>query len=134
MNHQVFPLRGNGKGLGVSRMLVVISCLLVGLLILAGCQQGNSEDPPPAGPGISVDITADNCPNVVITPNSQVTWTNQDTEEHTVLDVTGNGSVLFDADILREGDSFSYTFINPGTYDYACSKDITKARGQVTVE
>jgi hypothetical protein len=132
MNHQVFPLHGTGKGLPISRMLIVLGFLLIGLLLLAGCQ-GNSEAPPPAVPGISVEITADNCPNAIIAPNQQLTWINKDSKDHTVLDVTGNGSVLFDADTLREGDSFSYTFINPGAYEYACTKD-GNMRGQITVE
>lgn len=57
-----------------------------------------------------------------------VTWTNQDVTQHTVYSKTG----VFQSDILQQGDTFSYTFDEPGTYDYICSLH-PNMMGQVVV-
>lgn len=46
-----------------------------------------------------------------------VTWTNEDVTQHTVV----AKDKLFRSDILQKGDTFSYTFHEPGTWDYICS-------------
>jgi hypothetical protein len=129
--YSLFLSRTNGKQ-RIWYPAAIIGLLIIGLLLLAGCN-GDAPTVPPPGLGISLEITADNCPNTVINPNQQATWTVGDDGEYTVVDVTGNGSVLFDADTLHQGDSFSYIFINPGTYEYICTKD-GNSRGQITVE
>lgn len=49
-----------------------------------------------------------------------VVWTNQDSYAHTVTAGTrGNPSGLFDQDV-NGGESFSFTFEEPGTYEYYC--------------
>jgi plastocyanin len=45
-----------------------------------------------------------------------VTWTNNDTTQHTV---TSAG--VWDSDIMEPGATFSYTFDEAGTFDYICS-------------
>ena len=130
MNQAFLSASHPARKSGLLLTLTIISML--GLLLLAGCQSADPT-PGPSVPGITLEITADTCPNAVVAPNQQVTWENQDSQDHTVLDVTGNGSVLYDADVLHAGDSFSYTFINPGTYEYTCSAD-GNVKGQITVE
>jgi plastocyanin len=51
---------------------------------------------------------------VIVTVGTQVTWTNLGKNDHTVT--LGK---LFDGD-LKVGQSFSYTFDKPGTYEYYC--------------
>jgi plastocyanin len=46
-----------------------------------------------------------------------VTWTNTDPEPHTVIDKGGR----FRSAALDTGDSFAFTFKDPGTYTYFCS-------------
>ncbi len=46
-----------------------------------------------------------------------VTWTNEDWAPHTVTAEDGS----FDSCELVEGDTFEYTFDEPGTYSYLCS-------------
>ena len=52
---------------------------------------------------------------VTITSGTQVSWTNSDTLSHTVT------SPWFDSGNLGPGGTFSFTFDQPGTYDYHCS-------------
>jgi plastocyanin len=60
-----------------------------------------------------------------------VTWTNMDQAPHTVT-VT-SGPVKFASPTLQKGQSFTYTFTKPGTYQYYCAvhPDMT---GTVTVQ
>jgi plastocyanin len=47
-----------------------------------------------------------------------VTWTNNDPGQiHTVTAADGS----FDSGFLSTGQSWSYTFDNPGTFDYSCT-------------
>lgn len=48
-----------------------------------------------------------------------VTWTNDDTAPHTVT--TSSGPKSFDSGELQKGQSWSYTFTTPGTYQYYCA-------------
>jgi plastocyanin len=57
-----------------------------------------------------------------------VTWTNEDVTQHTVV----SEDKLFGSEILQKGDTFSYTFDEPGTYDYICSLH-PSMKGQVIV-
>jgi plastocyanin len=48
---------------------------------------------------------------------TSVTWTNRDTDNHTVTFMPG---MMMSGTILVPGGSFSYTFLSPGTYNYRC--------------
>ncbi|WP_152648782.1 cupredoxin domain-containing protein [Streptacidiphilus anmyonensis] len=48
-----------------------------------------------------------------------VTWTNQDSDAHTVTSQNNTGPLNSQA--LNTGQSFSYTFTTPGTYHYLCT-------------
>ncbi len=52
---------------------------------------------------------------LTVTPDTVVTWTNQDSAPHTA---TGDN---FDTGMLKQGDSNSVTFDTPGTYNYICT-------------
>jgi nitrite reductase (NO-forming) len=55
---------------------------------------------------------------VVIGVNNTVTWTNNDNVAHTVTSESG----AFDSGNMEPGQSFTYTFTQPGTYTYyGCS-------------
>jgi len=53
---------------------------------------------------------------VVIGINNTVTWTNNDNAPHSVTADDGS----FDSGLLNEGQTWSYTFMTPGTYVYHC--------------
>lgn len=79
---------------------------------------------------MNVDITDFSFqPATISVPvGTTVTWTNQDSVDHTVTSQDG----LFDSGIVGEGESFSYTFMEPGNYAYFCSIH-PSMRGMVTV-
>ncbi|REK21264.1 MAG: hypothetical protein DWQ40_04325, partial [Actinobacteria bacterium] len=63
------------------------------------------------------ETPADYSVNVLtVKVGTTVTWTNGDSMLHTVTDVNG----AFDSGFLEEGDSWSYTFTEPGEYEYYC--------------
>jgi plastocyanin len=58
---------------------------------------------------------------ITIKVGTTVTWTNDDPVAHTVTSGTrGNPSGLFDSGNVGPGQTFSFTFNEPGTYDYYC--------------
>ena len=67
--------------------------------------------------------------NISVPVGTSVTWTNQGDVQHTASSDSG----LFDSGLLSNGDSFSYTFSSPGTYNYFCTPHPWML-GQVTVK
>jgi len=55
--------------------------------------------------------------HVVIGVNNTVMWVNNDNSIHTVTSVTAS---LFDSGNLNAGQSWTYTFKTPGTFQYHC--------------
>jgi plastocyanin len=72
----------------------------------------------PSGEEVAVNIAnfAFDPPSLDIATGTTVTWTNQDSAPHTA---TGEGDA-FDSERLEQGDTFSFTFDTPGTYNYFC--------------
>jgi plastocyanin len=67
--------------------------------------------------------------DITVQPNTRVTWTNNSVATpHTVTSTTG----LFSSGNINPEQSFSYTFTNPGTYNYKCDYHQTMV-GTVTV-
>ncbi len=56
-------------------------------------------------------------PTLTIVAGESVTWTNADAVVHTAT----SGSGAFDSGDLDAGESFTFTFTTPGTYDYLCT-------------
>jgi len=65
---------------------------------------------------------------ITIDPGETVRWTNKDFLQHTVTSTSG----LFDSGFLGMNQQFSYTFDEPGIYDYICTVHPFMA-GKVTV-
>ena len=55
--------------------------------------------------------------NIQVRAGTTVTWTNQDSVPHSVTFKNG----MKDSSLLYQGQSFSYTFNTPGTYQYYCT-------------
>lgn len=54
--------------------------------------------------------------SVQTSAGSTVTWINDDAAHHSLSSNDG----LFDSQLLNHGESFSYTFKQPGIYSYHC--------------
>jgi plastocyanin len=52
-----------------------------------------------------------------VSRGTKVTWSNDDPTGHTVTAVDGE----FGSDTLDSGDSFSFSFEEPGLYEYRCA-------------
>ena len=104
------------------RQLVIIGLVLFMTGVIASCQTRPSLATP-SGPGISVGITDDLCPNLIVQVGQQVTWTNQGSREYVVRDITVEGESQFDSGNLKPGDNFAFTFSQPESYMYVCSDD-----------
>lgn len=110
----------------------IIAGLLVGLLVLAACAPASDgpmetepTEEPNGGPAagevevIMRDI-AFQPEEITVAPGTTVTWVNEDGIAHTATSGTrGNPTDMFD-ETLDGGGSFSFTFEEPGTYDYFC--------------
>lgn len=53
---------------------------------------------------------------LTVAVGTKVTWVNDDQVPHTVAEV----NKVFRSGALDTGDSFSYTFLIPGTFEYFC--------------
>lgn len=110
--------------------------LVMSVMVLCGLLAACQPTPTLAsstGPGLVIGITDGTCPNVVIKVNELVTWTNQDDHEHFVRHKPEEGDPQFDSGTLQPGDSFTFTFLEVGTYRYECSADVSMT-GTVTVQ
>lgn len=69
--------------------------------------------------------------SLTVKKGTTVTWTNRDSDQHTVTpdeetaDFQGSG-------MLSRGETYSYTFANAGTYSYHCQPH-PQMRGTITV-
>ena len=54
-----------------------------------------------------------------VTPNSSVTWTNDDTARHDIVTDTGATSE-FKSSLLNKGEMFTFNFTQAGDYPYHC--------------
>src|SRR5947209_1944075 len=73
-----------------------------------------------ASPASAADVGINNyafAPAAIhVQPGDTVTWTNHDKAAHTV---TGSsGPEKLDSPTLEQGDRWSFTFTQPGTYEY----------------
>jgi plastocyanin len=92
---------------------------------LNGTQEPVAAPPPPTST-VQPSAIAVNHVNIVdfafapatieVPPGTTVTWTEQGPTAHTATSDNG----VWDSGLLQKGQSFSYTFNTPGTYDYFC--------------
>lgn len=107
---------------------VVLGFIAGGLVI--GAIAANTESTLLANSNVSADVTivlgAGNQGNPLpyspspytIKVGATVTWVNKDATTHTV---TSSGVTLFDSGNLAPGATYSFTFTQPGTYQYYCT-------------
>jgi nitrite reductase (NO-forming) len=83
--------------------------------IMAGAFTAQATDS--ADEFAETEVPADYSVNVLtVNIGTMVTWTNEDEQLHTVSAVDGS----FDSGFLESGASFTYTFTQPGEFEYFC--------------
>ena len=95
----------------------------------ANAQQNPSSVAPTASNAVTIQNFAFQPANIQVKVGTTVTWTNNDVAPHTV---TFRDSSLTSSGILRQGDTYSYTFTKVGTFSYYCAVH-TYMVGQVVV-
>ncbi len=58
-------------------------------------------------------------PNIKIKTGTKVTWTNVDGARHNVI-IDGEGAEGLGSELLAKGESYSFTFDEPGMTNYLC--------------
>ena len=72
---------------------------------------------PPQAVLVEIRNYAFNPDSITVPAGTTVTWRNFDAVQHTATSTTGK----FDSGIIGPGKNYSYTFQDPGTYDYYCT-------------
>jgi len=118
--------------------------VLVISITAAGCtgnQQSSGpittpQTPIPGSNTVAIQNFAFSPLTMTISPGTTVTWINQDSAEHQILnDASGSnaGGAIFNSPVLPQGVSYSFTFNTPGTYPYHCSIH-PSMKGTITVQ
>ena len=69
------------------------------------------------GPRIEIKAHVFGTPELTVRAGTRVTWINHDDDAHTVTSSTD----AFRSPGLDTDDTYSYTFTEPGTYEYFCT-------------
>jgi plastocyanin len=87
---------------------------------LAGCvsdRPTTAPDLPPSGEQVTIDNFAYQPPQLTVATGTAVTWTNHDSESHTV---TSDDGSTFGSGAIARGGTFTFTAGAPGTDTYFC--------------
>lgn len=68
-----------------------------------------------------------------IKKGTKVTWVNNGNIGHTVTSDEGSPKSGLNSALLSNGDSYEFTFDEPGLYEYLCTPHPTQMRGVITV-
>lgn len=88
----------------------------------------------PAGEQVAVEIAGfkfNNGDPVTVAVGTEVVWTNNDSMDHSV-EFTADTGIPTSPD-MAQGDTYSFTFTEPGTYQYICGIH-PQMRGTIVVE
>ncbi len=112
---------------------MLLTALLATAAAMAACNSGSTPTPiatpPPAAPptpeatkggGVSSDIVNFTLQDLVVSVGTTITWVNRDSASHTSTATVGS-ALRWNSRRLRTGESFTFTFNEPGTYPYRCS-------------
>ncbi|OGT27931.1 MAG: hypothetical protein A2Z17_04125 [Gammaproteobacteria bacterium RBG_16_66_13] len=110
------------KGEGNMKRFLSIAFLSVGLLALVGlvfvylARPGAASTPTATPDSVAIQGYSFRPATLRVAVGTTVTWTNRDAVAHTVTGKSGN----WGSELLAQGEQFSYTFTEAGTYDYFC--------------
>ncbi len=137
--------------------MVAVMCAMIGAAACSDSREANSTPPNSAGEDASSEETSPSevvIKGVAFVPatievgaGTEVQWVNDDAVDHTVTsgvqreqgvpgveeDKSARPDGMFDEDLPEEGDTFAFTFDEPGTYAYYCDVHASMT-GKITVE
>ena len=121
-------------GLLVLPLLVVVVLGFVGVMVAGGGDDDAPDDASEAEAadgGVTIADFAFDPVDLSVPAGTAVTWTNTDGSPHSIQDDSGR-ELFPESDDLDSGDTFSFTYAEPGTYEYLCGIH-NYMRGTVTV-
>ena len=84
-------------------------------IAISGCTSQKAQTQPAATNTVDIKDFAFSPDTITVTKGTTVTWTNKDSAAHTVK---GTG---FISGTLNQGQTYSQTFNEAGTFEYECS-------------
>ena len=131
------------------KKIMLLITFLMTIVLLFGCSSGSQSQTPQQAPqqqpsaeaakttvpqsSEQASVTIQNFKftpqDITVKVGTKVTWTNQDGVPHTVESSDGT----LRSDQLEKGDTHTYTFTKPGTYNYKCGIH-PSMHGSVTVQ
>jgi plastocyanin len=81
--------------------------------------QNQNSSQPTATDSVIIKDLAFSPQNITVKKGTKVTWTNQDSTSHTVTETDGKNGPS--SSTLSNGQSYSFTFNETGTFAYHCS-------------
>jgi amicyanin len=116
------------KNRSFANVLVFLSALMI--LGTASCRsQSTVAAKAAAGYEIKIDNFSFTPPTLTVPIGTKVTWVNRDDIPHTIV----SSDQKFKSKALDTDEAYSFTFTEPGTYQYFCSLH-PKMVGKVVVE
>lgn len=94
-------------------LLAMIGVIILGLSILTGRPARADSN------SVSIMNYAFSPSTLTVHVGDKVTWTNMDDAPHTVT--SSSGPTTLSSPTLNKGDTWSYTFTQPGDYSYYCA-------------
>ena len=124
------------SGIGILFAIIIIAAIIIILILaLGGNHNNNNGSRPPAGSSPGSGAATANNPaggtvnirDMMFTPSQitvqkggTVTWTNNDTTTHTVVDDLANVGGPHSGNIPT-GGTYSFTFTKSGSFQYHCT-------------
>ena len=117
----------------ILRTMILGAAAIPSLILANGALQPRSVAAAQEKPG-AITVTIDNFSfapmQLEIKSGTEVTWINKDDVPHTVV---SDDHKLFKSRALDTDENFSFTFKDPGTYEYFCSVH-PKMTGKIIVK
>jgi amicyanin len=85
----------------------------------SGPGEASGANTPVAGNAVNIAQFAFSPASLSVKVGTTVTWTNNDSEPHTVTSTNNSGPLKSPA--MKSGDTYTFTFTTAGTFDYLCT-------------
>lgn len=108
-------------------MRIALLIVLVGTLLAGGCGSSESSEPVATTEVLMPKSYRFEPKTIEVDAGDEVTWRNEDNFTHTV-EIEGQEEMK-----AEPGESVSFTFSTPGTYEYVCTLHSHDMRGTVIV-